>query len=884
MVAKTLRLGGMWFGEDQDFISPAADNPEGFFEHERMVRLNDDLLEATGGAWDHPPAQGPLAVDDPRVTNFVERARETTADLSTHGCWGWKDPRVCLTAAFWRDLVTDLRFVICVRNPVEVAMSLKRRNQISYILALGLWEAYYTTILEEVPPDHRLLTHYEAHFESTRSEANRVLNFAALPRRGRAPALRAMNPELRHQRAKVSLADAGVPPAISRLYRHLCEEAGWVAEISSAARPATRVNRAVLDLVASKEVAGKQAQAISVLEAKVDDLQHERDRMADRLEKLQDERNRLNGRVGQLEDERVDLLGQIGSLQQTSRSLARQLEETSNALARQLEETSNSLARQLEETSNSLARQLEETSSSSAGQLEETSSSFARQLDAQSTTIASILRSVEPIHPAMRSNDQRLEDIEHSVYDLVYRSVAGARAGDPIVKACRMAVQDHVPLSDAVLVAGKSDPAFTEMYRRRVTNFPQDASGRYPGFALAHSQALVAHLESLRCAGNKFLLIPSTSRWTVEHYTAFGEHLIERYPVAWSAPDFGVLFDLTKRMAQSDEGPRSLSATVSQIAANHVHPLVVMDMTELQLGPRLPSHSVFVPSEFEGRLPYLDSSIDVVVIDTDFHLSEARRLAAEAVISVRIGSIGLPEVSAVELLSNPEPEVEPQIAVVLGEQTPPTIWLECFMEALAEEPSAFMATALSPDVLERADLVALVDEGVLPLPSCLSIARRAMTRNSGIGGVAVKMFARDGSLESAGSTVFADGSYADVGARSFDVAAPWHEYVRDACWGPGFMLYRKDAVKEAVKDPVTEHSLDGAQPHWAEAVWTAGYRVVYEPGAAAVRTNLSEGDGEFETTLSWRSHLRKRPPRPPVLDDMAWRNVLAIDDIAGGLR
>ena len=104
MIARVLRLGGLWFGSDEDFISPASDNPEGFFEHERLVRLNDELLEATGGAWDHPPATGPLAADDPRVAGLAEKAHETIGDLSVHEHWGWKDPRICLTAPFWLDV------------------------------------------------------------------------------------------------------------------------------------------------------------------------------------------------------------------------------------------------------------------------------------------------------------------------------------------------------------------------------------------------------------------------------------------------------------------------------------------------------------------------------------------------------------------------------------------------------------------------------------------------------------------------------------------------------------------------------------------------------------------------------------------------------------
>jgi hypothetical protein len=787
MVAKMLRLGGLWFGDDEDFISPASDNPEGFFEHERLVRLNDELLEATGGAWDHPPASGPLAVDDPRIAGLAVRARGTAGELSVHGSWGWKDPRICLTAAFWLDLLPDLHFIVCVRHPVEVAMSLKRRNRISYALALSLWETYYTRLLEVVPPDRRLVTHYGAHFDSSRNEANRVLDFAAVPRRGRSTAFEAINPELRHQRAQISLADAGVGPATIKLYRRLCEDAGWGAEDDATNSP-TRVNRAVLDLAAAEDLADKRGRVVDVLEGRVGDLQDERDRLGARVE---------------------------------------QLEETSKLLAERLKA-------------------------------------------AESDTTKAILTSM----------DERMEALEHSVYDLLYRSVVGDRADDQVVTACRQVVLANVPLRAPVLVAGKSDPAFTEIYGRRVTNFPQDGIGRYPGFALANSQALVAHLEALRCAGHRFLLMPSPSRWMLDHYASFGEHLLNRYRVVASDPSFGILVDITDRRGRTDLWPTGVSATIGRIAVAVERPLAVLDLTQLDLASRMPNYNVFPPPRSDGELPYLDSTIDVVVIDNDLQLSEARRAAVEALVRVRCGSSGLPEVESVELLSEEDPEAEAQIAVVVGTESLSTAWLERMAEALAEEPSAFLATKLSPDVLERAAMVALVDDDVLPLPSCLSAASAVLSSDDGIGGVAIKILGANGSLEAAGTTLFADGSYAGVGSGSFDVAAAWHEYVRETCWGPGLMLYRVDAVKEMVQAGLSPR----AQPLWAERVWAAGYRVLYQPAAAAVRAVPSAAVGANEAVASWSSHLRGRPQRPPVLDEMAWRELLAMDDVAGSMQ
>ncbi len=829
MIAKTLRLGGLWFGDDKDFISPASDNPEGFFEHERLVRLNDELLEATGGAWDLPSGTGPLAVDDPRVSRFADRAREAIGALSEHGHWGWKDPRICLTAPFWLDLVPSQKFIVCVRHPVEVAMSLKRRNQTSYALALSLWEKYYATVLEAVPSKRRLITHFAAYFDPSRREIDRVLDFANLPRKDRSKTNTGVNPELRHQRAHISLAEAGVSSAMIELYRRLCEEADWSMEVDDSANSSVSVHRAVLDLAASREVAEKQGSHIELIEGRLGELQAERDRLNGGVGRLQDERDRLNIRVAQLQNERDRLNGSVGRLQDETDRLNRRVAQLQNERDRL---------------------------NGRVGQLQDES--------------ASVLGSM----------GDRMEVLERGVYDLLHRSLAGSRADDPVVVACRSVVQANVPHRSAVLVAGKSDPAFVELYGRRVTNFPQDATGRYPGFALANSQALVAHLEALRCAGNRFLLMPSPSRWMIDHYASFGEHLLNRYRVVASDPSFGILVDISDRQRRTDLWPKGVSATIDRIAVAAERPLAVLDMTQLDIASRMPNYNVFPPPRSDGELPYLDSTIDVVVIDNDLQLSEARRAAVEALVRVRCGSSGLPEVESVELLSEEDPEVEAQIAVVVGSDSLSTAWLERMAEALVEEPSAFLATKLSPDVLERAAMVAFVDDDVLPLPSCLSAARAVLSSDDGIGGVAIKILGANGSLEAAGTTLFADGSYAGVGSGSFDVAAAWHEYVRETCWGPGLMLYRVDAVKEMVQAGLSP----SAQPLWAERVWAAGYRVLYEPAAAAVRAVPSAAVGVNGAVASWSSHLRGRPQRPPVLDEMAWRELLAMDDVAGSMQ
>ena len=160
-------------------------------------------------------------MDDPRVAHVAGAATATLATLRQHDHWGFKDPRTCLTAAYWLDLEPELRFVVCVRHPIEVALSLRRRNQNSYSLGLSLWERYYATVLDQVPPERRIVSHYDTFFVDPEAEMARLCAFAGLE-----PAPPQVRRDLRHHSTGIDLGDAGVSDGVRALYAELCREAG----------------------------------------------------------------------------------------------------------------------------------------------------------------------------------------------------------------------------------------------------------------------------------------------------------------------------------------------------------------------------------------------------------------------------------------------------------------------------------------------------------------------------------------------------------------------------------------------------------------------------------------------------------------------------------
>jgi Sulfotransferase family len=309
MITRGLHQAGLHLiGGDADALLDAADdNPEGFWENKAIVTCNDDLLEAVGGAWDNPPALLPQAVDDPRVAAVVEPATTALAGLRENERWGFKDPRLCLTAAFWLDLQPDLRFVICVRNPLEVALSLKRRNQNSYSLGLSLWERYYESILDLVPADRRIITHYDSYFLDPDGELRRVCDFAALE-----PAELTVRRELRHHDVGVSLDEANLSGGIRALYRRLCDEAG-VALAPPAVVDEGQVRRLVLDGTVAARHAEQRQRAIDRLEERLAEVRGSEGELRSELARVRRES----------ESRRADLSRREHDLQQVRAELDR---------------------------------------------------------------------------------------------------------------------------------------------------------------------------------------------------------------------------------------------------------------------------------------------------------------------------------------------------------------------------------------------------------------------------------------------------------------------------------------------------------------------------------------------------------------------------------
>ncbi|MGA2162949.1 MAG: sulfotransferase [Solirubrobacteraceae bacterium] len=165
LTMRLLHLLGVDIGPQEDLLAPGeADNPRGYWEPGWMVALNDEILAKLGTVWWRPL---PVAPGWERSADFDE-LRERASGLleekfGAAPLWGWKDPRTTLTLPFWKELVPDARYVICLRNPADAISSIQRRPDPE--LSIGawgdLWLEYTARALRETQGCPRTLVFYE---------------------------------------------------------------------------------------------------------------------------------------------------------------------------------------------------------------------------------------------------------------------------------------------------------------------------------------------------------------------------------------------------------------------------------------------------------------------------------------------------------------------------------------------------------------------------------------------------------------------------------------------------------------------------------------------------------------------------------------------------
>lgn len=156
-----LHASGAYAGDSGDLTGSSIENQKGFFERRDIRQISDALLHAAGADW--------WKISDFEIGHIEQSQLEVqrnafarvVENLSQAKTWIIKEPRLCLLLPVLIDLIPNPICIFIYRNPIEVAKSLRTRNQISLQQGIALWEKYNWSAIEATRARSRVYVSYQ---------------------------------------------------------------------------------------------------------------------------------------------------------------------------------------------------------------------------------------------------------------------------------------------------------------------------------------------------------------------------------------------------------------------------------------------------------------------------------------------------------------------------------------------------------------------------------------------------------------------------------------------------------------------------------------------------------------------------------------------------
>lgn len=180
LLTRGINVLGVELGEN--LIQSTKANPKGHWENNDIFGINEQLLELIGSSWHNVALTCEIDFFSHCFDSVRGVARAVINKLiSQCPICGFKDPRICRLLPFWQDLLNEcdveVYYIVCLRNPVDVALSLERRNNFGMRKSLLLWLAHMYCIAKFINNDQSIIIRYEELLKGPHDQLNRIVDF-----------------------------------------------------------------------------------------------------------------------------------------------------------------------------------------------------------------------------------------------------------------------------------------------------------------------------------------------------------------------------------------------------------------------------------------------------------------------------------------------------------------------------------------------------------------------------------------------------------------------------------------------------------------------------------------------------------------------------------
>lgn len=429
----------------ETLMGPSKNNPTGYWESEAVRSFNDELLESAGSSWDDWTPFNEAWYDSPRASAFTERAVELLkSEFGDSPLFVLKDPRISRFAPFWLNALKEFQAepisILTVRNPIEIAESLNRRNGLEPGSGMLIWLRHILDAERQTRGQRRGFSSYGSLLEDWRGTIDRIqeatdFRFPRLSAKTAEQINEHIDEKHRHHNVSSSrlLENSGASPWLRDVYAILKRwveegedqkdhvELDQIREDFEAAIPA---------FVTSVET-GRRAVGLSRrLEKEKGELEGELSRLNQEKSEAESERTRAKQEMERLEAELKTLSEQEKKAEKASEELKARLKSETESLRselasvtakhREAETSAKELEARLERETGRFEKDLEEVRNRETDALGKVDS-LQKKLDEVEEKYSDRQREIEEVRYELASVTAKWEAAEVSAEELKKR-------------------------------------------------------------------------------------------------------------------------------------------------------------------------------------------------------------------------------------------------------------------------------------------------------------------------------------------------------------------------------------------------------------------------------------------------------------------------------
>ncbi len=156
----------------------AGENDKGFFEDLDIVEINEQILAAAQSTWHTLLPVDFGSIDPIKLAVLRARAASILREKCRARTFALKDPRLPRLLPFWQPVFDQIglrvAYVIAVRNPLSVGLSLQRRNGFALKRSYLLWLRHMLSALEATRGKSRVIVEYDSLLDAPLDELTRI--------------------------------------------------------------------------------------------------------------------------------------------------------------------------------------------------------------------------------------------------------------------------------------------------------------------------------------------------------------------------------------------------------------------------------------------------------------------------------------------------------------------------------------------------------------------------------------------------------------------------------------------------------------------------------------------------------------------------------------